>query len=187
MGRRVSPTASWVSDITSGLMADDREELQRIAQLVEANRERMQAIEQQVRQLESIRIEQMQAIEALLAIPDEGAEGAMIPLGSGVQIVADIPAEGGAVVDIGSRVQAERTRGEAAEILTRRSEELVTLIERMKSEFDELEQTTIDLAQKFNESIEGMEPEEITEEPAPSAPAPRRAKRKRGTDLTLDD
>ena len=168
-------------------MADDREELQRIAQLVEANRERMQAIEQQVRQLESIRIEQMQAIEALLAIPDEGTEGAMIPLGSGVQIVADIPAEGGAVVDIGSRVQAERTRGEAAEVLTKRSEELITLIERMKTEFDELEQTTIDLAQKFNESIEGMEPEEITEEPAPSAPSHRRAKRKRGTDLTLDD
>ena len=187
MGWRVSPTASWVSDITSGLMADNREELQRIAQLVEANRERMQSIEQQVRQLESIRIEQMQAIEALLAIPKEGAEGAMIPLGSGVQIVADIPPEGGAVVDIGSRVQTERTRGEAAEILSRRSEELVTIIERMKMEFDELEQTTINLAQKFNESVEGLEPEEITEEPAPSAPAPRRAKRKRGTDLTLDD
>ena len=169
------------------MMADDREELQRIAQLVEINRERMQAIEQQVRQLESIRIEQTQAIEALLAIPDEGAEGAMIPLGSGVQIVADIPAEGGAVVDIGSRVQTERTRGEAAEILTRRSEELVTLIERMKTEFDELEQTTIDLAQKFNESIEDMESEEIAEEPTPSASVPRRAKRKRGTDLTLDD
>ena len=187
MGWRVSPTASWVSDITSGLMADNREELQRIAQLVEANRERMQAIEQQVRQLESIRIEQVQAIEALLAIPKEGAEGAMIPLGSGVQIVADIPPEGGAVVDIGSRVQTERTREEAAEILSRRSEELVTIIERMKTEFDELEQTTIDLAQKFNESVEGLEPEEIPEEPAPSAPAPRRAKRKRGTDLTLDD
>ena len=183
----MSPTASWVSDITSGLMADNREELQRIAQLVEANRERMQAIEQQVRQLESIRIEQMQAIEALLAIPKEGAEGAMIPLGSGVQIVADIPPEGGAVVDIGSRVQTERTREEAAEILSRRSEELVTIIERMKTEFDELEQTTIDLAQKFNESVEGLEPEEITEEPTPSAPTPRRARRKRGTDLTLDD
>jgi len=35
-------------------MAVDREELQQIAQLVEVNRERMQAIEQQVRQLESI-------------------------------------------------------------------------------------------------------------------------------------
>ena len=168
-------------------MTVDREELQQIAQLVEVNRERMQAIEQQVRQLESIRVEQMQAIEALLAIPKEGAEGAMIPMGSGVQIVADIPPEGGAVVDIGSRVQTERTRGEAAEILSRRSEELVTIIERMKMEFDELEQTTINLAQKFNESVEGLEPEEITEEPAPSAPAPRRAKRKRGTDLTLDD
>ena len=168
-------------------MAVDREELQRIAQQVEANRERMQAIEQQVRQLESIRIEQMQAIEALLAIPDEGAEGAMIPLGSGVQIIADIPAEGGAVVDIGSRVQAERTRGEAAEILTRRSEELIAIIERMKEEFDDLEQTTISLAQKFNESVEELEPETITEEPAASAPPPRRARRKRGTDLTLDD
>jgi prefoldin alpha subunit len=168
-------------------MAVDREELQRIAQQVEANRERMQAIEQQVRQLESIRIEQMQAIEALLAIPDEGAEGAMIPLGSGVQIIADIPPEGGAVVDIGSRVQAERTRGEAAEILTKRSEELITIIERMKTEFDELEQSTIALAQKFNESVEELEPETVIEEPAASAPPPRRARRKRGTDLTLDD
>jgi prefoldin alpha subunit len=168
-------------------MTADREELQRIAQLVEANRERMQAIEQQVRQLESIRIEQMQAIEALLAIPDEGAERVMIPLGSGVQIIADIPAEGGAVVDIGSRVQAERTRGEAAKTLTKRSEELVTIIERMKTEFDDLEQTTIDLAQKFNESVENLEPEEITEEPVPSTSTSRRARRKRGTDLTLDD
>ena len=168
-------------------MAVDREELQRIAQQVEANRERMQAIEQQVRQLESIRIEQMQAIEALLAIPDEGAEGAMIPLGSGVQIIADIPPEGGAVVDIGSRVQAERSRGEAAEILTKRSEELITIIERMKTEFDELEQSTIALAQKFNESVEELEPETAIEEPAASAPPPRRSRRKRGTDLTLDD
>ena len=119
-------------------MAVDRAELQHIAQLVEVNRERMQAIAQQVRQLESIRVEQMQAIEALLAIPDEGAEGAMIPLGSGVQIVANIPADGGAVVDIGSRVQAERTREEAAEILTKRSDELITIIERMTTDFDEL-------------------------------------------------
>ena len=74
--------------------------MQQIAQLVEANRERMQAIEQQIQQLEAIRIEQIQAIEALLAIPEDGAVGAMIPLGSGVQIVTDIPADAGAVIDI---------------------------------------------------------------------------------------
>ncbi|MDP6661496.1 MAG: prefoldin subunit alpha [Candidatus Thalassarchaeaceae archaeon] len=170
-------------------MAADREELQRIAQMVEVNRERMQAIEQQLGQLESIHVEQIQAIEALQAIPEEGAQGAMIPLGSGVQIIADIPSGGGAVVDIGSRVQAERTREEAADILSKRSEELAAIIERMKAELNELEQTTVGLAQKFNENVEGMQPETITDAPEPTTPTPtpRRSKRKRGTDLTLDD
>ena len=174
-------------------MTVDRDELQQIAQLVEANRERMQAIEQQIHQLEAIRIEQIQAIEALLAIPEDGAVGAMIPLGSGVQIVTDIPADAGAVIDIGSRVQAERTRDEAAEILGKRSEEIVAIIERMKSEFDELENSTVGLAQKFNEGVESMQSETPqNEEPVRTASggsgsSARRRKRKRGTDLTLDD
>ena len=171
-------------------MTVDRDELQHIAQLIEANRERMQAIEQQIHQLETIRIEQIQAIEALLAIPESGAVGAMIPLGSGVQIVADIPADAGAVIDIGSRVQAERTRDEAAEILNKRSEEIVALIERMKSEFDDMENSTMDLAQKLNEGVEAMQSEAPQdEETARKAPGPstRGRKRKRGTDLTLDD
>ena len=174
-------------------MTVDRDELQHIAQLVEANREQMQAIERQIHQLEAIRIEQIQAIEALLAIPEHGVEGAMIPLGSGVQIVADIAADAGAVIDIGSRVQAERTREEAAEILGKRSEELVAIIERMKSEFDDLENSTVVLAQKFNESIEEIQSEAPeNEEPVRKASggtgsAARGRKRKRGTDLTLDD
>ncbi|MEC9263696.1 MAG: hypothetical protein VYD23_01180, partial [Candidatus Thermoplasmatota archaeon] len=122
-----------------------------------------------------------------------GVEGAMIPLGSGVQIVADIAADAGAVIDIGSRVQAERTREEAAEILGKRSEELVAIIERMKSEFDDLENSTVVLAQKFNESIEEIQSEAPeNEEPVRKASggtgsAARGRKRKRGTDLTLDD
>ena len=174
-------------------MTVDRDELQQIAQLVEANRERMQTIEQQIHQLEAIRIEQIQAIEALLAIPEDGAVGAMIPLGSGVQIVTDIPADAGAVIDIGSRVQAERTRDEAAEILGKRSEEIVAIIERMKSEFDDLENSTVGLAQKFNEGVESMQSETPqNEEPVRTASggsgsSARRRKRKRGTDLTLDD
>lgn len=174
-------------------MTVDRDELQHIAQLVEANREQMQAIERQIHQLEAIRIEQIQAIEALLAIPEDGVEGAMIPLGSGVQIVADIAADAGAVIDIGSRVQAERTREEAAGTLGKRSEELVAIIERMKSEFDDLENSTVALAQKFNESIEEIQSEAPeNEEPirktsGGTGSAARGRKRKRGTDLTLDD
>ena len=172
-------------------MVVDRAELQRMAQLVELNRERMQTIEQQVRQLETIRMEQIQAIEALRAIPEEGAEGAMIPLGSGLQIIADIPAEAGAVIDIGSRVQAERTREEAADILSKRGEELVAVIDRLRQEFDELEKVTVETAQKFNENVQGLAPEELNApepqaEPQTSQKTPRR-KRKRGTELTLDD
>ena len=172
-------------------MVVDRAELQRMAQLVELNRERMQTIEQQVRQLETIRMEQIQAIEALRAIPEEGAEGAMIPLGSGLQIIADIPAEAGAVIDIGSRVQAERTREEAADILSKRGEELVAVIDRLRQEFDELEKATVETAQKFNENVQGFAPEELNApepqaEPQTSQKTPRR-KRKRGTELTLDD
>ena len=172
-------------------MAVDREELQRMAQLVEFNRERMQTIEQQIRQLETIRMEQIQAIEALRAIPEDGAEGAMIPLGSGLQIIADIPADAGAVIDIGSRIQAEKTREEAADILSNRGEELVAVIDKMRQEFDELEKATVETAQKFNESVDGLEPEELTssepESETPESTKTPRRKRKRGTELTLDD
>ena len=136
-------------------------------------------------------MDQIQAIEALRAIPDEGTEGAMIPLGSGLQIIADIPADAGAVIDIGSRVQAERTRGEAADILAKRGEELVAVIDRLRQEFEELEKATVETAQEFNESVEGLNPEELTApEPESENPEPKktsRRKRKRGTELTLDD
>ena len=115
----------------------------------------------------------------------------MIPLGSGLQIIADIPADAGAVIDIGSRVQAERTRGEAADILAKRGEELVAVIDRLRQEFEELEKATVETAQKFNESVEGLNPEELTApEPESENPEPKktsRRKRKRGTELTLDD
>ena len=114
------------------MSAVDKAELQRIAQQVELNRKRMESIEQQTARLEQIRLEQLQTIETLSAIPDEGAKGAMIPLGSGVQIITDIPPETGAVIDIGSRVQAEKTLAEAITILTKRTEEILDIMNKMK-------------------------------------------------------
>ena len=43
----------------------DKAELQRIAQQVELNRQRMESIEQQMSRLEQIRLEQLQTIETL--------------------------------------------------------------------------------------------------------------------------
>ena len=179
----------------------DRAELQRIAQTVDTNRKRMEALEQQIGRLEQIRIEQVQTIETLAAIPPEGAKGAMIPLGSGVQIIADIPSNPGVVIDIGSRVQAESTLSEAFDTISERGEELLRLIENLTEEFNNLEQETLVLANIFNEQItelQGTEPElfgNVGEEPPPSTTAvpitteskPKRRKRKRGTEFTLDD
>ncbi len=169
----------------------DRTELQRIARLVEVNRERLQALEQQLRNLEGIKVEQEHALEALLSISQDGANGAMIPLGAGVQLVADIPPDGGAVIDIGSRIQAEKTRGEAAQILSKRNEELNDIMESLRKEYQELEKHVVELATRFNDAVEGAKPpsEEAPNDKQQSTGAPnkRKPRRKRGTELTLDD
>tara|TARA_B100000927_G_scaffold195015_1_gene157399 strand:+ start:194 stop:715 length:522 start_codon:yes stop_codon:yes gene_type:complete len=169
----------------------DRTELQRIAQLVEVNRERLQALEQQVRNLEGIKLEQEHALKALLSISQDGADGAMIPLGAGVQLVADIPPDGGAVIDIGSRIQAEKTREEAAQILSKRNKELNDIMDSLRKEYEELEKHVVELATKFNEAVEGAKPpsEETLDVKQQSTDAPTRPRprRKRGTELTLDD
>ena len=169
----------------------DRTELQRIAQLVEVNRDRLQSLEQQVRNLEGIKLEQGHALEALQSISQGGAKGAMIPLGAGVQLVADIPADAGAVIDIGSRVQAEKTREEAAQILSKRNEELNQILTSLRKEYEELEKHVVELATKFNDTVEAAQPpsEDTTNEKHQSTdiPAKRKTRRKRGTELTLDD
>ena len=169
----------------------DRAELQRLAQLVEVNRERLQSLEQQIRNLEGIKIEQEHAMEALQSISANGAKGAMVPLGAGVQIVADIPADAGAVVDIGSRVQAEKTRPEALEILRKRNDELNGIIDTVSKEHDELENHVVALAGRFNEIATGIQDpgpgdQKEAEQTQASQPKPR-SRRKRGTELTLDD
>ena len=171
-------------------MTDPKDELQRLARLVDANRERMEALEAQRRRLESVRLEQINALKALESIPKTGTKGAMVPLGAGVQIIADIPPEYGAVVDIGSGIQAEKTRAEAAEILSTRNNELTDLTERMKTEFDQLEESTMAMAGEFNEKMtliesgeESKAPEATVSEEEPK----RKSRRRRGTELTLDD
>lgn len=172
------------------MTALDRDELQRIAQLVEVNRERLQALEQQLRSLEGIKTEQDHAIDALSSIPEDGAEGVMLPLGAGVQLIADVPSEAGAVVDVGSRIQAEKTRKEAKEIITKRNDELRSIMETIRKEYDDLEAQVVTLANRFNEAVDdlqsGAQDPEPNKDPQQSPPLKKR-RRKRGTELTLDD
>ena len=171
----------------------DKAELQKIAQQVEISRERLQAMAQQIKRLEEVKLEQNHALQTLNTIPKDGAEGVMIPLGSGVQILANIPKDAGAVIDIGSRVQAEKTREEAIMVLDKRNQELNGIIEKLKSEFDVLEQYIVSLAHQFTTGVEQIQENktEITEDEnskkTSQATINPRKRKKRGTELTLDD
>ena len=138
----------------------DRAELQRIAQQVETNRERLQNLESQVVRLEEVRQEQARAIMTLEAIPKSGANDAMIPLGGGVQIIADIPSEAGAVIDIGSGIQAEKTREEALEILSARNEAITTSDGQSEIKNSTRQKLVIELATQFNDGVAELQDED---------------------------
>ena len=91
----------------------DQQELQRIAQLVEMNRQKMARIEEQVTRLSEIRLEQLGVIASLKTLATQ--QPTMIPLGAGVQLPAT-PTGETVVIDIGSGVQAEKPRAEAIDI-----------------------------------------------------------------------
>ncbi|MBA46214.1 MAG: prefoldin subunit alpha [Euryarchaeota archaeon] len=175
----------------------DREELQRLARMVDLNRQKMERIEEQLSKLEAIHQDQSHVVRAVRAIPDEGAEKILVPLGSGVQLVVDVQPDAGAVVDIGTAIQAEMTRKEAADLIEKRQKEISELIESLKQEFDSSEQTVRSLAATFNEGVATLEKETPTpEEPHPpedelesiTEDKPRsRRRRGIGGELTLDD
>ena len=190
-----SPSA-WCGDSIDGLMADERvdrprgpvmdqQELQRIAQLVEMNRQKMARIEEQVTKLTEIRLEQLGVIAALKTL--ESNQSTMIPLGAGVQLPAS-PEGDTVVIDIGSGVQAEKPREEAITILEARLNEVEDLLNTLQNEFTETEKIVTELATTFTEAAKNLQEatEEQTEEPESPTKSTRR-RRKHGTELTLDD
>ena len=58
------------------------------------------------------------------------------------------------MIDIGSRIQAEKTREEAAQILGKRNEELTGIMDSLRNEYEELEEHVVELATKFNDAVE---------------------------------
>ena len=64
-------------------------------------------------------------------------------------------------------------------------------MDSLRKEYEELEKHVVELATKFNDAVEGAKPpsEETPNEKQHSTDAPtkRKPRRKRGTELTLDD
>ena len=164
----------------------DQQELQRIAQLVEMNRQKMARIEEQVTRLSEIRLEQLGVIASLKTLATQ--QPTMIPLGAGVQLPAT-PTGETVVIDIGSGVQAEKPRVEAIEILESRLQEVDEVMTTLQNEFTETEKIVAELATTFSDAAKQLQQQSTDEaiDDQESSPSPKRRRRKHGTELTLDD
>ena len=164
----------------------DQQELQRIAQLVEMNRQKMARIEEQVTRLSEIRLEQLGVIASLKTLATQ--QPTMIPLGAGVQLPAT-PTGETVVIDIGSGVQAEKPRVEAIEILESRLQEVDEVMTTLQNEFAETEKIVAELATTFSDAAKQLQQQSADEaiDDQESSPSPKRRRRKHGTELTLDD
>ena len=167
------------------------DEARRITRLIEANHSRQEALRAQLERLSALLDEQTRAQGTLEATAMQTNKRTMIPLGSGVQIPVTI--EGGAlpVIDIGSGVQIETTHEKAIQMLNQRNTELTNLIESMVEESRAIDSTIVELTNQIEEHQSDTTPkpskESTDQEPPQSQPKKRTPRRKRGTELTLDD
>ena len=159
--------------------------MQRIARLVELNRQKMARIEEQISKLTEIRLEQVGVIAALNSLSDE--KRTMIPLGAGVQLPAKQETNT-VVVDIGSGIQADRPRPEAIEILEKRMSELDEVLQILQNEAGETEKTITELAAVFSDAAAAMQTIDTSEEePVVTESKPKPRRRRSSGELTLDD
>lgn len=162
----------------------DKAELQKIARLVEVNRQRLQQVEEQLTQLLTVKQEHEETEQSLLALHQRGVK--MVPLGSGVHF----PSSGTekVVVDLGSNIFGERSIESAIEIIHSRQQDLMAVIVEINEQKLATEERIQELAKTFQKSAppETFEEVPIIEDEGPKPQKPRRRKGF-GSELTLDD
>jgi prefoldin alpha subunit len=176
----------------------DSSELQRMARLVDMNRQRLEEIQLQIDRVEAVQLEHDDTRQALNALSN-GSSG-HIPLGAGVMV--PIPKGVTTIVDLGSGIFGERTPKDAAELVTKRLNDLTELKSQFEADAAVLTKRIEELAMTFEHSAKEMSeskeelPEQTTSTtpttptiPTPPGPDPTTKRRRRGVggELTLDD
>ena len=163
---------------------EGREELQRLADLVSMNRNRSEEIAIQLDRVESVIQEHRTVIASLQAI--DTSEQGHIPIGGGVMLPFQ-KFEDSTLVDLGSGVFAEKTFGEAINLIQQRIQDLENALSRLEEEAQSTTKMAQDLSHRFSETAEQIsknEPEKDTKQKESNT---KRQRRKFGKELTLDD
>jgi prefoldin alpha subunit len=166
----------------------DSNELQRMARLVDMNRQRLEEIQLQIERIEAVQLEHDDTRRALLAL--SGGTSGHIPLGAGVMV--PIPKDATTIVDLGSGIFGERSPSDAEELVGKRLEDLTELKSQFETEATALTQRIEELASTFERAAKEMTEQNQNLEPADekedSTQAPQRRRRRGiGSKLTLDD
>ena len=164
----------------------DSSELQRMAQLVDINRQRLEEINQQIERIEAVQLEHDDTRRALKSL-SEGSTG-HIPLGAGVMV--PLPKNSTTIVDLGSGVFGERTPENAEGLVSKRLDDLTELKSQFEAEAAMLTQRIEELATAFESAAKQMtQQQEVAETPVekPEEKPSRRRRKGVGGELTLDD
>jgi len=170
----------WVSEMV------DSNELQRMARLVDMNRQRLEEINQQIERIEVVQLEHDDTRRALSAL--SGGKSGHIALGAGVMV--PIPNNATTIVDLGSGIFGERHPDSAKELVSKRLDDLTELKSQFEAEAAMLTQRIEELATTFEKAAKEMTESNQEEEIEDSKPEEKPSKRKRrgfGGELTLDD
>ena len=163
------------------------DELQRMARLVDMNRQRLDEIQNQIERIEAVQLEHDDARQALNSL-SSGGKG-HIPLGAGVMIPTSQDTT--TLVDLGSGVFGERSAKDAAELVSKRLEDLSELKLQFQKEAIQLQQRIEELASTFDRSAKEFSSKQDENTEVESAPKTESSSRKRrrsfGNELTLDD
>ena len=164
----------------------DSNELQRLARLVDMNKQRLDEINQQIERIEVVQLEHDDTRRALSAL--SGGKSGHIALGAGVMV--PIPKNATTIVDLGSGVFGERSPDSARELVSKRLEDLTELKSQFEADAAMLNQRIEELASTFEKAAKEMTESNQETEAEPSKSEEKSSRRKRrgfGGELTLDD
>ena len=163
----------------------DSNELQRMARLVDMNRQRLEEIQLQIERIEAVQLEHDDTKQALKALSN-GLSG-HIPLGAGVMV--PIPKNVTTIVDLGSGVYGERKPEDAEELVATRLKDLTELKSQFEADAALLTKRIEELAKSFETAAQAMTElkEPVLERQEPVSEKTTRRRRGIGSELTLDD
>ena len=175
-----------------------REELQRLASIVENNRKKLEDLENRKQKIVEILDEHDQTISILRQLNESETRAAKINIGCGVSLPYSRKSNDvKAFVDLGSGIFGEQDMDSTLQITQQRKESVLEVDKMLDQQIDQISEIIQTAAMEFNKAAEALKssvtsvqettPSAEPEQEEKPAEVKRISRRRRGTELTLDD